>query len=107
MKFIVDAQLPMGLANYLRRKGHDVIHTRELPAGNLTEDLEVIRISMQDQRVVISKDRDFFDCYVLRQQPWKLLTLTTGNIVTKTSLPFLTGISPKYLRSCNKTKWWK
>jgi predicted nuclease of predicted toxin-antitoxin system len=27
MKFIVDAQLPYGLALYLRRKGQDAIHT--------------------------------------------------------------------------------
>lgn len=31
MKFLVDAQLPLRLARYLREAGHDVVHTRELP----------------------------------------------------------------------------
>ncbi|MCB0522216.1 MAG: DUF5615 family PIN-like protein [Lewinellaceae bacterium] len=83
MKFIIDAQLPRSLAKYLRLKGHDVVHTIDLPNGNLTEDFEVIKISMQDQRIVISKDSDFYDYYVLHQEPWKLLNLTTGNIVNK------------------------
>ena len=32
MKFLVDAHLPMRLVYWLRERGHDVIHTRELQA---------------------------------------------------------------------------
>ena len=83
MKFIVDAHLPKKLATYLQQKGYDAIHTLDLPAQNLTADPEVIRVSMQDQRVVISKDSDFYDSFVLRGQPHQLLMITTGNIVNK------------------------
>jgi predicted nuclease of predicted toxin-antitoxin system len=31
MKFLVDAQLPIRLAQLLQTAGHDTIHTRELP----------------------------------------------------------------------------
>jgi predicted nuclease of predicted toxin-antitoxin system len=31
MKFLVDAQLPVKLAQLLRQKGYNTIHTKELP----------------------------------------------------------------------------
>jgi predicted nuclease of predicted toxin-antitoxin system len=35
---------------------------------------------MQDQRIVISKDSDFYKHFVLHREPWKLIMVTTGNI---------------------------
>lgn len=37
MNFLVDAHLPMRLANWLKERGHNVIHTRELPLKNEVE----------------------------------------------------------------------
>ena len=39
-------------------------------------------MSVSDQRVVISKDTDFYYSHVLHQRPWKLLLVRTGNIRT-------------------------
>ena len=83
MKFIVDAQLPKPLAVWLKNKGFDAIHTLDLPKQNLTDDMDIIKLSMKKQYIVISKDSDFFDYFVLKQQPYKLVLLTTGNIVNK------------------------
>lgn len=80
MKFLVDAQLPKSLARLLRDLGHDAIHTLELPARNRTGDDEINQISMSNQRVVISKDSDFYDSYFGKKEPYKLLFLTCGNI---------------------------
>ncbi len=80
MKFIVDAQLPRSLAAFLRDKGFDVIHTSELPDGNDTSDAEINRLSLSDQRIVISKDGDFYDSFAARKEPYKLLHVRTGNI---------------------------
>ncbi len=85
MKFLVDAQLPNRLARLLQMSGYDVIHTRDLPGQNATTDSEINAISMQQERVVVTKDRDFLDSFLLRQQPYKLLLVTTGNI-TNTEL---------------------
>jgi predicted nuclease of predicted toxin-antitoxin system len=46
MKFLIDAHLPMRLANWLKEKGHDVIHTRELPHKNQTDDIDIIQLSV-------------------------------------------------------------
>ena len=45
MKFLIDANLPMTLKNWLIDRGHDAIHTRDLPEKNLTEDIDIIRIA--------------------------------------------------------------
>lgn len=80
MKFLVDAQLPVRLARFLQEAGYDTIHTRDLPLKNATPDTEVNAISIQESRIVITKDSDFFDSFLIRQEPYKLLLVTTGNI---------------------------
>jgi len=80
MKFIVDAQLLKRLAVFLRSRGFDAIHTLELPNKNVAKDKEINQISFAEQRVVISKDNDFYDNFRAKQEPYKLLHLTTGNI---------------------------
>lgn len=80
MKFIVDAQLPITLAVLLREKGFDALHTSELPNGNDTTDDEINRLSLAENRVVISKDSDFYDSFSAKKEPYKLLQVKTGNI---------------------------
>ena len=80
MKFIVDAQLPKTLAQSLRDKGFDVVHTSELPDGNDTTDEEINRLSLAENRIVISKDADFYDSFTAKREPYKLLRIKTGNI---------------------------
>jgi len=80
MKSLVDAQLPVRLARLLREAGYDTIHTRELPQQNATTDAIINSISMQEERVVITKDSDFVDSFLTVQQPHKLLLITTGNL---------------------------
>jgi predicted nuclease of predicted toxin-antitoxin system len=83
MKFLVDAHLPPGLCVLLQAAGHDALHTTELPAQNKTPDRVINELSLTDQRVVISKDTDFYYSHVLYQRPWKLLLVRTGNIRTR------------------------
>ncbi len=73
MDFIVDAQLPYRLKNWLAQKGHNVIHTLDLPEKNLTEDIEVIRIAEKETRIVISKDSDFQKYHILTGAPKRIL----------------------------------
>jgi predicted nuclease of predicted toxin-antitoxin system len=56
------------------------VHTRDLPAGNQTTDGAINALSLGENRIVITKDADFFYSHVLHGQPWKLLLVRTGNI---------------------------
>jgi predicted nuclease of predicted toxin-antitoxin system len=80
MKFLIDAQLPMRLARILQLAGYDTIHTLNLPQKNATPDTEINSISISNNRIVITKDRDFMDSFLIQQKPYKLLLITTGNI---------------------------
>ncbi len=51
-----------------------------MPAGNRTPDSEITRRADSEQRVVVTKDRDFRDSYLLNGTPRSLLIVTTGNI---------------------------
>ena len=67
MKFIVDAQLPRTLVAFLRDRGFDALHTKDLPHGNDTTDAQINALSIAESRVVISKDGDFYDDFSARK----------------------------------------
>src|SRR3954452_22845390 len=71
---------PAKLAHRLRVAGHDALHTFDLPAANRTTDEEINELSARDLRVVITKDTDFVDSFLLFHRPYKLLLISTGNI---------------------------
>lgn len=80
MKFLIDAQLPRRLVHRLREQGFDAIHTLDLANGNRTSDKDIISLSMDERRVVITKDADFVSSFVVSRRPYKLLLISTGNI---------------------------
>lgn len=84
MKFLVDAQLPRRLARLLQQSGFDAIHTLDLPQQNQTKDPIIIAMAEAEQRIVITKDADFVDSFILSKRPSKLLVVTTGNISNQT-----------------------
>ena len=80
MKLLVDAQLPKSLSDFLKAQGMDSVHTLELPEKNKTKDGFIARMAKEEQRIVITKDSDFLESYIIKKEPPKLLLLKTGNI---------------------------
>jgi predicted nuclease of predicted toxin-antitoxin system len=80
VKFIIDAQLPMGLCEWLCQQGHDCIHTMHLTNKNRTSDAELLLLAEVDSRVIVTKDSDFLDSFYIKNQPNKLLLVSTGNL---------------------------
>jgi predicted nuclease of predicted toxin-antitoxin system len=66
MKFIVDAQLPVRLARFLKTSGCDTIHTRDLPRENATPDNEINTVSIQQNRILVTKDVDFVNSFLTK-----------------------------------------
>ena len=67
----------------MQSKDIDVIHTLDLPKGNKTKDSEINHLSLAEQRIVVTKDNDFVNSFLLHNRPYKLLLVTTGNITNK------------------------
>jgi len=71
--------LPWSLPYYFWGEG------RSFPA-NVAPDNLVIRVnetSLREQRVVITKEEDFVDIFLLCHTPYKLLLVSTGHISNK------------------------
>lgn len=80
MNFLVDAQLPRRLAHCLTARGHDAIHTLDLPRGNTTHDREIARVADAADRVVVTKDADFVVDHLASGCPARLLLIAVGNV---------------------------
>jgi predicted nuclease of predicted toxin-antitoxin system len=79
MRFLVDAQLPRNLCTWLNGLGHDARHTLDLPLQNKTPDQQIVEIAERENRIVITKDHDFVQSFMVLGKP-KLLLVSTGNI---------------------------
>lgn len=64
----------------MRGCSYDAIHTLDLPSGNRTSDAEIIQIADTEGRIVVTKDDDFVQSFLLKNQPQRLLLIATGNI---------------------------
>ncbi len=83
LSFIVDAQLPQRLSEYLKLRGHLSVHTLELPNGNLTSDKFIKSKAVSDNLVLVTKDDDFLYSFIIEKKPKKLILVKTGNISNK------------------------
>ncbi len=52
----------------------------DLPHGNRTTDTEINRLSELVSRVVVTKDADFVNSFIIACRPYKLLLVPTENI---------------------------
>ena len=80
MKFLNDAHLPPSLGRVFQAAGHDAIHTSGLASGNATVDGALADLATREQRIIISKDSDFFYSHLLHGKPSKLLLVRVGNL---------------------------
>ena len=78
MKFFIDAQLPKSIGAYFHNC--DCMHASELKKGNLTKDSVINKLSIKEERAVITKDIDFYYSYVANRKPYKLVLVKFGNI---------------------------
>lgn len=104
MKFIVDAQLPNGIAWILNSRGFNAIHTDNLPDKERTTDKQIRDIAFQEDRIVITKDADFLDSHYIQNNPEKLLLISTGNIRNKELYNLFANNLPQIislLQNCN------
>ena len=104
MKFIVDAHLPKKLSLLLAWKGYDTLHTLDLANKNRTKDSEINQISLDEKRVLISKDLDFIESLLISNKPYKLIYVVTGNISNKQLLELFSKNIEKIIDSLENSR---
>ena len=91
MKFLIDAQLPPSLKELFVSKGFDCIHTLDLEQKNDSPDSIINFISVSQQRILITKDSDFYESFLVKQAPYKLIMVKLGNTSKKELLQFFSN----------------
>ncbi|MSU59909.1 MAG: hypothetical protein EXS35_17370 [Pedosphaera sp.] len=88
MNFLVDAQLPPALARWIASQGHQATHVFDF--GLQTADDPVIwERARNDRAVIISKDEDFVDRWLLSDRPVPLVWIRKGNCSNRMLMAWL------------------
>ncbi len=79
MKWLIDAQLPPKLSSWFRTIGEDSIHVQELASGLSLSDEFLWNYAKREGRIIVTKDRDFFERSILLGSPPQVLFIQVGN----------------------------
>ena len=88
MKFLIDAQLPPALADWIAAHGHDAIHIQDAAAIDATDD-DIWRIAREQTRVILTKDRDFAIWAAARRRGPQVVWIRLGNATTGVLIDWL------------------
>ena len=105
MRFPVDAQLPRRLCDWLRQEGYDALHTLELELGNRTPDAEIMGIADRHGRIVVTKEDDFVQSFLLRNTLRRLLLIAVGNVSNAELGRLISAALPAVLRAFEHARY--
>jgi predicted nuclease of predicted toxin-antitoxin system len=69
LKYLIDAQLPLHLKKYLEYYNIDALHLLELDPTGTMSDASMSKLADIQNRVVISKDIDFYNSHLINNSP--------------------------------------
>ena len=93
MNFLVDAQLPPALARWIASQGHQTTHVFDI--GLETADDPVIwERAGRESTIIVSKDEDFVDHWLLSAEPVQLVWIRKGNCSNRALLAWLEPLWP-------------
>jgi predicted nuclease of predicted toxin-antitoxin system len=83
MYFLVDAQLPPALAEWLSTQGHGAAHVCDAVGAHAT-DRAIVAFAVWHGAVIVTKDFDFLD--LISRPPPRILHVATGNLSNRALL---------------------
>ena len=88
MNFLIDAQLPPALALWVGRQGHQATHVLEVGLQAADDD-PIWEYARKQEAVIVSKDEDFVDRWLLSDRPVPLVWIRKGNCSNQALLVWL------------------
>lgn len=79
MNFLVDAQLPPRLAEWLAEQGHDAAHVVDLGLLSAT-DRQIWAAAAANGQVLVTKDRDFIEWALEPNASVRVVWVRIGNV---------------------------
>jgi len=80
MKFLCDVHISLKLVTLLKSFGFEAIHVTQILDKSETKDSDICRYADQHDYVVITKDADFRNSFLLHQTPKKIIKINQGNL---------------------------
>lgn len=90
MKFLIDNQIPPALAYWLVKSGFDAVHVLDRGLAS-SPDRELWQIAKSEDRIMITKDEDFFILATRPDETGRLLWLRVGNFRTHALVGLIEG----------------
>lgn len=97
MKFLVDANLPPGLALWLREHALEAIHISDQP-GLAFDDRALFEFARQHGYIIMTKDEDFAVLATLADKPAPVVWLRLGNATNSVLRNWLGPLLPEILQ---------
>jgi predicted nuclease of predicted toxin-antitoxin system len=80
MKFLIDANLPERMIDWIVAAGHDAVHVISLPNQDRSTDIEIAMWAETESCVIITKDQDFITQFLRGHSPSKRVWIRLGNV---------------------------
>jgi predicted nuclease of predicted toxin-antitoxin system len=97
VNFLIDSQLPPALAKWLSAQGHQATHVADL--GLLADDdSKIWQHAQKEDTIIISKDEDFADRWLLSDGNVALIWIRKGNCSNRALISWLEALWPDVLR---------
>lgn len=97
MKFLVDANLPPGLAAWLREHAHEAIHVNDEP-GLALDDRAIFEFARTHGLVIVTKDEDFAALATLGDRPAAVVWVRFGNATNAKLRTWLKPLLPEIVQ---------
>ena len=101
LKFLIDTQLPPRLATWIRNNSIEAKHTFDYPKGQFLSDSEIRKIAVNEDFIIVTKDTDFFEYFLIKGIPPKVLLLEVGNISNGDLIDLFEKYFPKIIEMFN------
>jgi len=93
VNFLIDAQLPPALGHWIASRGHRASHVFDLGLHS-ADDPVIWALARRNETVIISKDEDFVDHWLLSAEPVQLVWVRKGNCSNRALLAWLEPLWP-------------
>jgi len=80
MKFLCDVHISFKLVKYIQSIGYECVHVNSILDKWFTTDAKIATYCVENHYILITKDYDFKNSYLLKKSPNKLIKINLGNI---------------------------
>jgi predicted nuclease of predicted toxin-antitoxin system len=91
MKFICDVHISFKLVKHLNSLGHKALHVNDLLNKWHTKDSEISAYADLHDLILITKDYDFKNSFLVNGTPRKLIKVSLGNVSNSSLIEVIVG----------------